>query len=180
MLRNEFTYPQTGLRYGIVTNINEKEARVRVQFGSDELSSYWLNILQAKTQRDKFYYVPDIGEHVACLMDQRSENGVILGAIYSDMDEVPVVSKDKFKIQFEDGTEIEYDKKESVLNLKCPNINIEGIINHKGVLLNSAGILSEGDITDHTGSMQNIRDIYNSHNHTGNHGTPTSGPNEAM
>ncbi len=143
------------LRFGIVTNIDEKTARARVQFDSDELSSYWLSVLQAKTQKDKFYFMPDKGEHVACLMDEKSEAGVILGAIYSDLDEVPVVSKDKFKIKFEDGTEIEYDRAEHVLNILCPNINIEGMINHTGLLFNSTGIFSEGEITDHTSSMHN-------------------------
>ena len=31
-----------------------------------------------------------------------------------------------------------------------------------------------------TSSMQNMRDTYNAHNHTGNQGSPTSNPNEAM
>jgi phage baseplate assembly protein V len=168
------------LRYGIVTNIDEKMCRARVQFGSDELTSYWLAILQAKTQNDKFYFMPDIGEHVACLMDERSEAGVILGAIYSDMDKVPVVSKDKFKIKFQDGAEIEYDRKENELNLICQNINITGMINHTGVLFNSAGIFSEAEITDHTSSMQTMRSIYNGHDHIGNEGSPTSVPNQEM
>jgi len=167
------------LRFGIVTNINEKECRARVQFDSDELSSYWLFILQAKTQKDKFYFMPDIGEHVACLMDERCEAGVILGAIYSDLDEVPVVSKDKFKIKFQDGTEIEYDRVEHELNILCPNINITGMINHTGVLFNSAGIFSEGEITDHTSSMQTMRNIYNSHTHNETDSV-TANPNEAM
>jgi len=168
------------LRFGIVTNIDEKDARARVQFAEDEMSSYWVAVLQAKTQNDKFYFMPDVGEHVACLMDERSEEGVILGAIYSKLDEVPVVSKDKFKIKFQDGTEFEYDKAEHVLNILCPNINIEGIINHKGLLFNSTGIFSEGEITDHTSSMQAMRNIYNAHNHTGNQGSPTSPPDTEM
>ncbi len=152
----------------------KKPRRARVQFAEDEMSSYWLSVLQAKTQKDKFYFMPDLGEQVACLMDERSEAGVILGAIYSDLDEVPVVSKDKFKIKFQDGAEIEYDRAEHVLNLICPNINIEGMINHTGLFLNSSGVLSEGEVIDHTGSMQAMRNIYNGHDHTGNQGSPTS------
>ncbi len=55
--------------------------------------------------------LPDIGEQVVCLMDQNIEEGVILGAIYSGLDEVPVISKDKIKIKLEDGSDFEYDKK---------------------------------------------------------------------
>lgn len=167
------------LRFGIVTNINEKECRARVQFDSDELSSYWLFVMQAKTQKDKFYFMPDIGEHVACLMDERCEAGVILGAVYSDLDEVPVISKDKFKIKFNDGAEIEYDRKEHVLNIVSQRINIQGLIYHKGVLINNNGIVSESDINDHTSSMQAMRDIYNGHTHNETDSV-TGNPNEAM
>jgi phage baseplate assembly protein V len=167
------------LRFGIVTNIDEKDCRARVQFDSDELSSYWLGILQAKTQKDKFYFMPDIGEHVACLMDERCEAGVILGAIYSDLDEVPVISKDKFKIKFGDGIEIEYDRVEHELNVICPNISITGMINHTGVLFNSSGIFSDGEITDHTSSMQAMRNIYNGHDHNETDSV-TGNPNQSM
>lgn len=154
------------LRFGIVTNIDESKACARVQFNdNDNMVSYWLSVLQANTYKDKFYMLPDIGEQVVCLMDQNIEEGVILGAIYSGLDEVPVISKDKIKIKLEDGAEFEYDKKEHVLNIKCESININALINHTGLFLNSAGVVSEGDITDHTGSMQEMRSIYNQHTH---------------
>lgn len=153
------------LKFGIVTNIDEKQAKARVKFAEDDLLSYWLPVLQAKTLKDKFYILPDIDEQVACLMDENLEEGVILGAIYSDVDLVPVISKNKVKIKFNDSAEIEYDRIEHTLNIICPNINIQGIINHNGVLFNTAGILSEGDVFDKKGSMQAIRGIYNSHTH---------------
>jgi len=81
------------LKFGIVTNINPALAQARVQFADDDILSFWLPILQQKTQKDKFYAIPDIGEHVACLMDENSEEGVILGAIYSALDDTPVSSK---------------------------------------------------------------------------------------
>ena len=54
------------LKFGIVTNINPALAQARVQFAEDDILSYWLPILQQKTLKDKFYAIPDIGEHVAC------------------------------------------------------------------------------------------------------------------
>ena len=78
------------LRFGIVSQINPVSAQARVSFQDDESTSYWLPVLQTKTFKDKFYAMPDIGEQVACLMDENSEDGVILGAIYSTED-VPVV-----------------------------------------------------------------------------------------
>ena len=45
---------------------------------------------------------------------------------------------------------------------------------------NTDGIISSADITDKTSSMQDMRDTYNSHTHTGNQGSPTSSPKESM
>jgi phage baseplate assembly protein V len=154
------------LRFGIVTNIDELKATARVQFqDSDGMVSYWLSVLQSKTYRDKFYVLPDIGEQVVCLMDENIEEGVILGAIYSGMDECPVISKDKVSVKFQDGAEFEYDRKEHVLKLLCETIDINALINHTGLLMNSAGVVSEGEVIDHTSSMQGMRDIYNGHTH---------------
>jgi phage baseplate assembly protein V len=154
------------LRFGIVTNIDELKAAARVQFqDSDGMVSYWLSVLQSKTYRDKFYVLPDIGEQVVCLMDENIEEGVILGAIYSGMDECPVISKDKVSVKFQDGAEFEYDRKEHVLRRLCETIDINALINHTGLLLNSAGLVSEGEVIDHTGSMQAMRDVYNGHTH---------------
>ena len=50
--------------------------------------------------------MPEINEHVVCLMN--NDEGVILGSIYSEADNVPVVSKDKFHIKFEDGRVLGY------------------------------------------------------------------------
>lgn len=168
------------LRFGIVSNIDEKTAKVRVQFAQDNLLSYWLPVLQAKTLNDKFYCIPDIGEQVACLMDEKAEFGVVVGAIYSNLDTVPVVSKDKFKIKFQDNSEFEYDRILNTLNIISKNIKIKGNINHDGVFTNTQGINSASDVTDHTSSIQAIRDKYNPHTHTGNQGSPTSAPNEVM
>lgn len=87
------------LKFGVVTNINPILAQARVQFADDDVLSYWLPILQQKTQKDKFYAIPDIGEHVACLMDENSEEGVILGAIYSSADSPPANSKNQLIIR---------------------------------------------------------------------------------
>ena len=69
------------LRFGIVSQIDPINVQARVSFEDDESTSFWLPIIQTKTLKDKFYAMPDIGEQVACLMDENSEDGVILGAI---------------------------------------------------------------------------------------------------
>ena len=82
------------LKFGVVTNINPLTAKARVQFADDDITSFWLPVIQHKTNKDKFYSMVDVGEQVACLMDENSEDGVILGAIYTGVDSVPGISKD--------------------------------------------------------------------------------------
>ena len=75
---------------------------------------------------------------------------------------------------------INIDKETNTLTVAFQNINLNGNINHNGVLINTNGIKSDSDISDKTSSMQEIRDIYNQHSHTGNQGSPTSTPNNKM
>lgn len=168
------------LRFGIVSQINPVLAQARVNFGDDESTSFWLPILQTKTLKDKFYSIPDVGEQVACLMDENSEDGVILGAIYSTED-VPVVTSEKqISLNLENNALINIDKETNTLTITFQNINLNGNINHFGKLINTDGITSYADITDKKSSMQAMRDIYNPHTHTGNQGSPTTKPNKAM
>ena len=168
------------LRFGTVTSINSLTARARVQFTEDGMNSYWLAVLQNKTFKDKFYSMPAVGEQVACLMDENSEDGVILGAIYTSLDEVPAISNLQHLIKFEDGSFVEFNRETEMLTVVAKTINLVGNIVHTGALENTDGIISSADITDKTSSMQDMRDTYNSHTHTGNQGSPTSNPKEAM
>ncbi len=166
------------LRFGIVSQINPITVQARVSFEDDESTSFWLPILQTKTLKDKFYIMPDIGEQVVCLMDENSEDGVILGSIYSSED-IPVVqSENEISMNLEDGSSINANKE--TLTVVFQNIKLVGNIEHDGTFTNTNGIKSNSDITDKTSSMQVIREKYNSHTHTGNQGSPTSVPKETM
>lgn len=139
------------LRFGIVSDINENKAQVRVKLqDADNIESYWLSVLQAKTLKDKFYSLPDEEEHVACLMDENSEEGVVIGAVYSESDLSPVNSKKKFHVKFEDSTIIEYDKE-----VKKLTADVKGQIVLKAtekVIIEAPIIEEKGDIT-HTGDQ---------------------------
>ena len=110
------------IRRGIVVAVDEKTARVRVQMPDlDGLVSNWLPVVHHKTEKDKAYWLPDIGEYVVVAFDEEGEHsdGYVLGAIYNEKDKVPVVSREKFFIRFQDGTEVEYDRKTHELNVKA-------------------------------------------------------------
>ena len=168
------------LRFGIVSQIDPINVQARVSFEDDESTSFWLPVLQTKTLKDKFYAMPDIGEQVACLMDENSEDGVILGAIYSAEDVSTTQSEKQLSVNLEDGSYINADKENQTLTVAFSKIKLIGNIEHKGTFTNTAGIKSNADITDKTSSMQAMRDTYNPHTHTGNQGSPTSAPNKTM
>ena len=168
------------LRFGTITAINPLTARARVQFAEDKMTSYWLAVLQNKTFKDKFYSMPAVGEQVACLMDEKSEDGVILGAIYTTEDTPINQSEKEVAANFDDGTFINVNKETQTLTISFPNINIVGNITQDGTLANTNGITSQADVADATSTMQAMRDIYNPHTHVGNMGSPTSTPNKGM
>ena len=168
------------LRFGIVSQIDPINVQARVSFEDDESTSFWLPVLQTKTLKDKFYAMPDIGEQVACLMDENSEDGVILGAIYSAEDVSTTQSEKQLSVNLEDGSYINADKENHTLIVAFSKMKLIGNIEHEGTFTNTAGIKSNADITDKTSSMQAMRDVYNSHTHTGNQGKATSAPNKTM
>ena len=103
-------------RIGRVSELDAAGCRARVVFeGIDSLVSWWLPVMQPKTLADQVYWMPDVEEHVVCLMDEHSEFGVVMGAIYSAADSPPVASLDKLHIRMKDGSSIEYDREEHQL-----------------------------------------------------------------
>ena len=98
------------LKYGIISDIDESKGLARVHFDDDDIVSDWLPIVVPKAMDDSFSFFPDINEHVACLMDEHAENGVILGSLYSAATQPNGASKDKWRVRFKDGTVIEYDR----------------------------------------------------------------------
>jgi phage baseplate assembly protein V len=107
------------LKFGTVSAVDEQTMRVRVRLPDlDNLRTDWLPVLTRKSLRDKDYWLPDIGEHVAVLLDANGDDGVVLGAIFSDADTVPVVSRDKWHRRFDDSAELEYDRASHTLTVR--------------------------------------------------------------
>lgn len=108
---NPLQQQQAVFKIGVVSAIDPARCAARVRFDDlDGLESMFLPVGAHKTHQDKSYWMPDVGEHVACMLDANAETGVILCAIYSDADEPPVTSPDKLHIRFMDGGMFEYDR----------------------------------------------------------------------
>lgn len=86
--------------------------RVRVRFvDRDNIISYWLPVTMPKIMQDKFFWQPDIGEQVLCIMDEHDENGAVVGSIPSTVDQAPPgLGPDHFYIGFKDGTTLQYNR----------------------------------------------------------------------
>lgn len=97
-------------KFGIVSD--SKPGYAKVWFEEDDgIVTDWLPILQRITLKDKESWLLNVNEHVVCLMSERLEEGVVLGAIYSNVD-MPdsAATSSKFRTLFEDGAVVEYDK----------------------------------------------------------------------
>jgi phage baseplate assembly protein V len=100
------------LRYGIVTAIDPAKSRLKAKFpDQDGLVSHWLNVSCQKSLKDKAFWMPEVGEQVACIMDEHLEDGTVIGAIYSGPDPVPEGVDEKwYGVWFEDGSILYYRK----------------------------------------------------------------------
>ena len=107
------------IRVGKVVAVDDKNAKVRVQIeDADAVVSYWLPVVHQKSQSDKHYWLPDIGELVVCAFyGDDWDTGFVLGSIYNDKDKPPAETREKFVIEFKDGTRIEYNRASHELHI---------------------------------------------------------------
>lgn len=106
-----------GMRLGTVSEIDAENARLRVKFEEDEIVSDWLPVAVPTGAKTSFFVVPDVGEQCVCLMDERSENGVFMGTIYSQNTKPKNASADATAVEFSDGTKIIYDRSNSTFTI---------------------------------------------------------------
>ena len=105
-------------RRGVVREVDAKTARAKVEFeDTDEMSSFWLSVNMGGAGKSKIYSMPDIGSQVNCLMDERGEEGTIIGAIYSDEDKPPIEDEKHVHMALEGNSTIDYDRSSGTLQI---------------------------------------------------------------
>lgn len=112
----------TGLvsfKVGIVEESKVGWAIVRFPDLGDTLSK-WIPQVWMNTQDDKEYGTLDVGSLVKCIMDDRLEDGCILGAIYSQADVPPTTDKDERGIKFKDGGWVKYNRATGTATVVAP------------------------------------------------------------
>lgn len=102
------------LKFGLISSTDPPSGRVRVSFDENGIVSQPLPILVSGTA-NKYFHSFNVNEQVACLMDENLENGVVLGAIYTNTETPGPVSDDVARVAFSDNTVIEYNRQSKVL-----------------------------------------------------------------
>lgn len=145
------------LKFGNICNIKAFRARVELK-DEDNFITEFLPILVSNSLGDDENTSIIIKTPVAILLDNNGD-GVILGAIHTDENPPVEINNNKKYLYFSDGTKLEYDKENHILKadvkgeayIKANKATIEG------------DLFVTGDVSDKKGSMQTIRDVYNSH-----------------
>ena len=108
------------LRFGYVSDFDPAKKLVRVRFpDKNNLVSGWLQLLCWNTKENKDEINLDIDEHVACLMAGNGiERGVVLGAVWDEKNAPPVGDQDIRVTTYEDGTTIQVDRKNHIVEVK--------------------------------------------------------------
>lgn len=122
---------------GIVSVVYPERHSARVTFpDKDSFVSAELPILGSFASSNKSYSLPDVGESVVCIFstsDEESGAGFIIGARYDDKNPPAVNSQDITRMDFKDGTFIQFDRAKSELRIECKG---DIIINGKRIFLN--------------------------------------------
>ena len=123
------------VRAGVVSSVYPERMTARVTFeDNDNNVSKELFIINRCAAKDKDYWTPDVGDPVVCLFAQNDKNlssGWILGTFFNQGNPPQVASEDVRRLDFADGTFIEYNRASHELNINCV-----GVINIKGATVN--------------------------------------------
>ncbi len=134
-------------RVGTVVGRDPKRHMCRVQFkDNDRLVSYWCQVVAHKTYRDKFYWLPDVGELVHVLfLPFGKEQGVILGSAYNKKDEPPDGEGNKLLIKDSSGNTFEMNRDCGKVRFITGELHVFGNLVVHGTIYDS-----QGDLTNHT------------------------------
>lgn len=142
-----------GVSYKVGLVYESKPGHARVQFPDlDGMVSGWLPMIVKKSLKDKECLTLDIGEQVACVLDEYFESGCVIGAVYSDEDVPPVTSADKYHFAFFDGGSFEYDRNSGKLTIVTTGdayVSAGGAVTLRspvGVTLDTPSTICTGDL----------------------------------
>lgn len=111
------------VREGVISAVFPERHTCRVVFpDKDDLTSAELPVLTLCSAQNKFFSIPDVGTSVVCLFSGNADGtgtGFIIGSRFHDKSTPNADSIDKTRMDFGDGTFIEYDRSTHELKIKC-------------------------------------------------------------
>lgn len=110
-------------RRGIVSAVDATTGRARVEFTDrDNVVSCWLHVNAPLASKDgsSVFIMPEIGSQVNCLVDERGEEGTILGATFNDSDTPPITDAGHIHLKLAGGLVLDYDKGSGLLDVIAP------------------------------------------------------------
>lgn len=153
------------IKVGKVSTTDETKGTVRVKFDDrkqgdgHQFVSGPLQVIYRNSLKNKDTGLPDIDEPVLCVfLPNGTSQGFCLGAFYPDGVELPVKDKDKRHVTFEDGSFVEYDRKNheltadikgTVIIKATKGVKIEGDVQVKGNITATGSIIDAGGNTNH-------------------------------
>ena len=110
------------IRTGTVSAVYPENGTARVVFDDkDDTTSPELHIVHRFSGTNKDYWVPDIGDQVVCIFANNDTNfstGWILGSYFTATHPPQVASPDIMRLDFADGSFLEYNRGNSSLTIK--------------------------------------------------------------
>ena len=110
------------IRTGTVSAVYPENGTARVVFDDkDDTTSPELHIVHRFSGTNKDYWVPDIGDQVVCIFANNDTNfstGWILGSYFTDKHPPQVAIPDIMRLDFADGSFMEYNRGNSSLTIK--------------------------------------------------------------
>ncbi|MCD8024756.1 MAG: hypothetical protein LUE64_04405 [Candidatus Gastranaerophilales bacterium] len=134
---------------GEITDINE--GMVQLTSSDFDFVTPYLYIPQKFTLNGKSGFNLELGALAAAILTDDMTEGVFLGQLYNGVDTSPDNMSDCDFIQFPDGSSISHQAGSNTFEMNVETLKVSG------------DIISGGNVSDSTSSMQDMRDIYNSH-----------------
>ncbi|WP_205744248.1 phage baseplate assembly protein V [Dickeya lacustris] len=104
------------IRIGVITDVDTKQARCRVQTGG--IVTGWLHWLSRRAGSSREWWAPSVGEQVLILsIGGELNSAFVLPGIYSEQHPAPSTSADACHIHFPDGAIVEYEPATSALKV---------------------------------------------------------------
>lgn len=179
------------IRRGTVHSVQLKPPRVRVTFGTDPVNNTehvtaWLPWYTRADAGVQSWSVPAVGCPATVLSEGGDlRNGVVLVGLITD-DQTPAgESGDEYVTRYGNGAGVSYSTTENAMAISLPGGGKLSVVSPGGVHIegdvNINGGLTATTVSDEKGSMQEIRAIYNEHEHPNGHdGKSTGEPNPNM